>query len=256
MIWIRSFIFSCLFYLYTVFWCVLLTPLLLFDRSIMIKAVQTYMRCIYIFEKAILNLDFEIRGQEHLPSHGSYIIASKHQSAYETLKLHILFGDPAIVLKKELTDIPLWGQITKKIDGIAIDRKSGEKSMQSITDSVIRMKEQERPIVIFPQGTRVPLGTPVEKKPYKSGIYKMYTASDLPVIPLAINSGLFWPKKGFLKKPGIATFEFLPPIKPGLSKTELMSKLTTDIETHSDLLLQEAVKKYGYKYTSPEDSTS
>lgn len=256
MIWLRSFIFACSFYSFTALWCTLLIPLLLFEKSKMQRAVHIYMCSIYFLERTILGLDFEIRGIENLPKQGPYLIASKHQSAYETLKLHILFGNPAIILKKELLSIPLWGPIAKKIGSIAIDRSSGEKAMQSIIDGVLDMKEQQRPVVIFPQGTRVALGTPIEKKPYKPGIYKMYAASDLPIIPLAINCGLFWPKKGFLKKPGIATFEFLPPIEPGLSKEDVMNKLSHDIEKHSDQLLQEAMNKYGYRYDVPEEKTA
>ena len=155
-----------------------------------------------ILEKYILGLTYEVRGQEHLPEQGSYIIAAKHQSSYETFKLHTLFGDPAIVLKKELLRIPLWGMYLKKSDVIAIDRSSPKTAIKSIKDGAQHVKEQGRPIIIFPQGTRVSIDTTAQEKPYKIGIMRLQEATNLPIIPMAINTGYFQPKHKWCKKPG------------------------------------------------------
>jgi len=202
--------------------------------------VHLFVRKVYFLERFILGLDYEVRGQENLPQDGSFIIAAKHQSAYETLKLHMLFKDPAVILKKELLSIPLWGMYLKKSDPIAIDRSTPDTAIQSIQDGARRMKEQGRPIIIFPQGTRVHVGQTTKQKPYKVGIARIQEATDLPIIPMALNTGLFWPRSGWLKSPGCVIFEFLKPIKPGLERQKLMVKIEKNTEESSTSLMNEA----------------
>ena len=237
MIFLRSLIFNILFYGMTAIACILCIPTLLLPRAGILTIVRLYVGTTHLLEKYILGLDFEIRGKEHLPKEGPYIVAAKHQSAYETLKLHHLFKDPTIVLKKELLSIPIFGLFLKKIDVIAIDRSSREEAVKTLIGETQRMKEQNRPIVIFPQGTRVGIDVTPDKKPYKGGVVKMYKATDLPVIPLALNTGKFWPRNSFIKKSGTVVFEFLPPVEPGLPEDEVMDRLEKEIETHSNALL-------------------
>jgi 1-acyl-sn-glycerol-3-phosphate acyltransferase len=197
-------------------------------------------------EKHILGLTFEVRGKEHIPTDTNYILAAKHQSAYETMKLHHLLGDPTVVLKKELLNIPLFGAFLKKIDVIAIDRKDKESAMQSIIDGAKRMKNKKRPVVIFPQGTRVaPHETP-KNKPYKGGIIKMYKHSGMPVVPLALNSGLFWGRNSFIKRPGRVIFEFLPAIESGLSDKNVIAAIEERIEEKTIELMIEAKAEHKY----------
>ena len=192
-------------------------------------------------EKYVLGLTYEVRGAEHLPESGSYILAAKHQSAYETMKLHILFKDPAVILKKELLSIPLWGWYLAKSDVIAIDRSSRKAAVESINEGALHMKEMGRPIVIFPQGTRVRIDTTTQEKPYKIGVARVQETTGLPIIPMAINAGVYWPRNAFWKSSGTVVFEFSPPIEAGMAAPALMKKLEHDIEDKSNALMKEAV---------------
>ena len=240
---IRSIIFNILFYIHTTIVCTLFIPAFFVPRGASVWVTHLWVGGVKILEKYILGLTFEVRGAQYLPTNNKYIVAAKHQSAYETLKLHHLFGDPTIVLKKELLSIPLFGNFLKKLDVIAIDRSNKETSISSIIDGARRMGENGRPIVIFPQGTRVAYN---KSKPYKGGIAKMYQATDLPIIPLALNSGLFWPKNSFIKQPGKVIFEFLPPIESGLPDKKIVKALEDRIEDKTNQLMLEAITDYPY----------
>ena len=243
MILIRQLAFNLVFYIYTAFMCIALVPFALLPRSIYVNFLRAYFWGVYWIEKHVLGLDFEVRGAEHLPAKGPYLVAAKHYSFYETMKLYPLFHDPAIILKKELTYIPLWGWLLMKGDMIAIDRKSGVESMKSLANEATRIKAQGRPITIFPQGTRVSIHETVKEKPYKRGIIRMYEASGLPIIPVATNSGVFWPKRAFFIKPGKVVFEILPPIPPGLPSAEVMQRIETPLEETSARLVKEALEQ-------------
>ncbi len=235
---IRSTLFNILLYGVTALMCIACLPGLLLPKKQAMAIVALFVNTVHILEKYILGLDYEVRGMEHLPKEGAYIVAAKHMSPYETFKLNILFDDPAIVLKRELLRIPLWGAFLAKIDPIAIDRSAGKQAMQQIIDGALHVKAQGRPMVIFPQGTRVwPHETPKDK-PYKAGIARMQEATELPIIPLALNTGAFWPRHSWIKKPGKVVFEFLPPIMPGKSTAALLAALEETLETHSLALME------------------
>lgn len=237
---IRSTIFNLCFYVLTGIACILLLPTLILPRKIYLAVVYGFVRTTAFLEKYILGLTYEIRGKEHLPRDGAYIIAAKHQSAYETFKLHILFKDPAIVLKKELLKIPLWGEYLRKSDVIAIDRSSPKVAIKSIQDGAKRVAAQNRPILIFPQGTRVPADTTAQEKPYKIGIIRIQEATNLPIIPMALNTGYFYPKHKWCKKPGKVVFEFLKPIPPGKKPSDALNIIEMKTEEVSAKLLDEA----------------
>lgn len=243
MIFLRSTLFNILFYGTTAIACVLCLPGLLLPKKQAMWIVKFFVHTVYFLEKHVIGLDYEVRGAENLPTGGSFIVAAKHQSPYETMKLNILFDDPAIVLKKELLMIPLWGWFLAKIDPIAINRSKFRQSLNQITEGTLHVKGQGRPIVIFPQGTRVLLDQTTKDKPYKIGVARAAEAAGLPVIPLALNSGVFWPRKSWVKKPGKVIFEFLPPVPDGLGVYEIMKDLEKRIEEHSRRLAAEALEK-------------
>lgn len=239
LIFIRQILFNIAFYVGTALYCMVLTPLMLLPRPIYIIALTSYFKSVHLVEKYILGLDFEVRGLENAPKTGPFIIAAKHQSAYETMKMHVLFYDPAIIMKKELSYIPLWGWLAMKAKMIFIDRGSREVALKSIINGAKRVEREGRPLVIFPQGTRVSVDETTETRPYKGGIIRMYEATNQPILPIAMNSGLYWKKKAFFKYPGKVIFEYLPPIPAGLTSQEVMERLQNGLETKSAALVAE-----------------
>ncbi len=248
---LRSLIFNFTFYSITALACIIFIPTLLFPRSTILWVTKLWLSIVYFLEKNILKLTFEVRGQEHIPAQGNYIVAAKHQSAYETLKLHYLLNDPTIVLKKELLSIPLFGFFLNKLGVIAIDRSNKEEAIKSIVNGAKIMETQKRPILIFPQGTRVDTNTTTKEKPYKGGIVKMYSHTDMPIIPLALNSGMFWGRNSFIKNSGKVIFEFLPPIETGLPDKKVIKALQDRLEDKSIALMVEAKQNYPYLKTPP-----
>ncbi|MCB1783472.1 MAG: 1-acyl-sn-glycerol-3-phosphate acyltransferase [Alphaproteobacteria bacterium] len=236
---IRSTIFNLLFFVVTSISCVLLLPTLFLPRQAYLFTVRFFVYTTEFLARTILGQRFEVRGREHLPTSGAYIVAAKHQSAYETLKLHILFKDPAVVLKKELLSIPVWGKYLEKSGVIAIDRSSPKAAIKSIQDGAIKIAAQGRPMIIFPQGTRVRTDQTIKDKPYKIGVTRMQEAANVPIIPLALNTGLYWPRGSWTQKPGTIIFEFLPAIPPGGNPSETLRKLESQLEEKSGALLEE-----------------
>jgi 1-acyl-sn-glycerol-3-phosphate acyltransferase len=242
MILLRASLFNILFFFYTAMTCIVCIPFMFAPRDIILKIVRIYLKGLHALEKTIINVDYEIRGWENLPKEGSFLIAAKHYSTYETLKLHLIFSDPAIILKKELLSIPVWGKFLERMDMIAINRSNPVKSAKQIIAGAEHIAEQSRPLIIFPQGTRVKVTHTAKDKPYKNGIAHMHAATHMPIIPLALNTGKFWPRGKWMKYPGKAVFEFLPPLPPGMKSKEIMSTLEKQIETHSQKLCAEAEK--------------
>ncbi len=243
MIFLRQVAFNIAFYGSMALFCIILTPMMLLPRDMFVKyGLNSFFKMAHLLEKYIIGLDFEVRGLENLPKEKSFLIAAKHYSAYETFKLNLLFGNAAIIMKKELQYIPLWGWLAMRANMIFVERGSG-KSIDTILSGALRVKEEGRPLAIFPQGTRVPVdGTP-DQYPYKKGILRMYEATNLPIMPMATNSGLFWAKKAFYKYPGTAVFEFLPVIPAGLPAQDVMTRIQDSIETASNRLIAEARAK-------------
>lgn len=236
MIYLRTILFNIIYLAVSLFWSLVLIWVFVLPRKTLVKILQkTYFLSIAFIERYVLGLTYKIEGTEHLPKTGGYIIAAKHQSAYETLKIPLIIDDPAIILKKELTYIPIWGWYPTGMGHIAIDRGSAKQALKSIVKGAQRvLHDENRPVLIFPEGTRTPPGATPQ---YKSGIAHIYKATEVPVIPLALNSGVFWGKNSFWKKPGTVTLKFLPPIPSGLSNKEFMSQLEERIETASNALL-------------------
>ena len=186
--------------------------------------------------RVILGLTYEVRGLEHVKD-GAFIYASKHQSAWDTIIFLVLFRRPAYVLKRELLRIPGWGWYLWRMRMIAIDRSAGAASIKQMIKEAKEALAMRRPIVIYPEGTRTRPGAAPD---YHPGVTALYSMLKVPVVPVALNSGYYWGKDAFIKKPGKVIIEFLPAIEPGLSKEAFATTLKDTIETRSASLLAEA----------------
>lgn len=235
---IRSVIFHVLFLVLNVVLCTcLLWSLLLPRRYAYWVLFNFYFRPISLLERLILNLRFEVIGKEHIPLDGSYIVVMKHQSVYETLKMFHIFGDIRILLKKELAWLPLWGWYALKIGMISVDRGKGRVAIQSILNNAKPVVEAGVPILIYPQGTRVSIDDTVVTKPYKQGAINLYKEFNIPILPVAMNSGKFWPRHGFIIRSGTVTFKILPLISTGQNPEHVQKQMQELIETESIKLL-------------------
>jgi 1-acyl-sn-glycerol-3-phosphate acyltransferase len=183
--------------------------------------------------RVICGVEYKIIGSENVPQ-GACIFASKHQSAWDTIIFLALYPDSAYVLKSELTKIPVYGQFIKKYGMISIDRNRGRKALGDLRIQAQRVLEQRRKIIIFPEGSRT---CPGAKTSYQKGILALYKDFDCPIVPVALNSGLYWGRRSWIKWPGVITLQFLPPMPPQLESDEFMEQLTQRIETASDRLL-------------------
>ncbi|MFA6279842.1 MAG: lysophospholipid acyltransferase family protein [Bdellovibrionales bacterium] len=231
-LWARSIAFNVVFLFWVTVPTILFVWVVLLPQRYVVTVVRFWQATFVWLAKKIAGIDYVIKGWENVPD-GACIIAAKHQSAWETCLLNVLFYDPAIVLKKELTYIPIWGWFAKASGLIPIDRKGGASSLVIMKKAASAAVKAGRKIVIFPQGTRV---KPRAHKPYKVGAAALYQELDLMVVPMALNSGLLWAKNSFLKKKGVVTIEFLPPIPTGLSRSAMMHRLEEELEAASDRL--------------------
>lgn len=236
---IRSFLFNLCFYLWMILFMILAIPSLLLPRCIAVELAKTWSRGVFWLLAHIVGIHFEIRGRENLIAPPA-IVALKHQSAWETIALELLMKDPIIILKKELTYIPLYGLLIYKFGFIPLDRKGGRKSIQTLMERADRMKATGRYLAIFPEGTRT---SPGKRGHYHRGIALLYECLNMPVIPVALNSGLLWGRRQFLKRPGTIIVELLPPIQPGLTRDAFMDKLEESIENASLRLFKETTLK-------------
>ncbi|MGE3770957.1 MAG: lysophospholipid acyltransferase family protein [Bdellovibrionales bacterium] len=224
-------IFTIVFYVSNIVMCIGIFWLPLVPHRAAVKSLQLFFRFFGVLERNILGLHYVVEGRENLPP-GCCIIAIKHQSVWETYKVHVMFDNPVTVMKAELKYVPLWGWYAQKVRSIFVERGKS-RAVKSLVEGGLRAKKDGQAIVIFPQGTRVPYG---ETRPYKRGAIELYTALNVPLVPVALNSGKFWPRHQFIKKPGTITVQILPPIMPGLTGEEAFKKLQDAIETASSKL--------------------
>jgi 1-acyl-sn-glycerol-3-phosphate acyltransferase len=239
--WLRALGFNIAFFAVTGLYGAAALPLLLAPRRWVMQFGRQWARSVLYLLRAIVGLDGEIRGQGKLPL-GACIIAMKHQSAWDTLILPVVLGDPAIVLKRELLYVPFYGWYAARAGSIAIDRRGGARALRGMVTAARHAIGAERPVVIFPEGTRT---APGRRLPYQPGVAALYQALGVPLVPAAVNSGLFWGRRSFLKRPGRITLEFLDPIPPGLGRRELMAQLEERIETATAALEREALDRQG-----------
>lgn len=237
MIWLRSLVFNVVFYVNLIGQMLIYLPVLALPRAWGWWIVPGWARSSLWLLRVVAGTRIDIRGRENLPR-GSFLVAAKHQSLWETFALIPLFRLPAFVLKQELNWIPFFGWYAMKFRMIGIRRGSGGRGVRSLLEAAREaLAHEDRQIIIFPEGTRRPVGAPPH---YRVGIGALYADTGLPCVPIALNSGLFWPRRRFLRYPGTVTLEILEPIPPGLDQEAFMRELQTRIETATDRLVEEA----------------
>jgi 1-acyl-sn-glycerol-3-phosphate acyltransferase len=231
---LRSALFAIWFVVVTVIIYIAVMPALLLPRRAMVHASRSWSRAVFFGLKFIAGLDYEIRGQ--VPN-APVLIASKHMSMWDTMGLYLTIWDPAAVLKRELLRIPFYGWYIAKAGVIPIDRGGHASALRKMAHAAKKTIAAGRPILIFPEGTRRKPGAAPD---YKAGVAGLYGLLDVPCIPIALNSGLFWTgPMGLIKKPGRIVVEFLQPIPAGLKRTEFMRLLEERIETATAKLVAE-----------------
>ena len=233
---LRSIVYFMVFYVVTALYVVLGSWLLFGPRSWAMKGLELHGRtCVWLLA-IICGTKLEVRGHEHLPKGGCLVI-SKHQSAWDSFGLVPLFKDPAIVLKDELKWIPFYGWFCVKFEHILVKRQKASAALKSLISQARQRIGQGREVVIFPEGTRTVPGAPPD---YKPGYVALYEALGVPAVPLALNSGLFWPRRSFMRYPGTIVVEFLPAIAPGLPRAEFKRRIEAPLEAATGRLIAEA----------------
>lgn len=233
---VRSTLFNLAFWLWTGVLALGGLPLLLASRRTVQRYARFWLRGVQALLGTIVGLRYELRGEAHRPATPT-IFALKHQSAWETLVCHLLFDDPAIALKRELTLIPIFGWYLARTGMIRIDRGAGPRALRSLVEGARHAFARGSSVIIFPEGTRVPVG---ERRPYSPGVAALYLQLGRPVVPVALNSGLFWPRRSFVKRPGRITVELLEPIAPGLDRKAFMAELERRLEAATRRLIEAA----------------
>ena len=239
MITIRSLIFNGLFYLVLVVLMIIGLPTMLFGRHGVFALARLWGAVSVWLLETICGLRLEYRGIENIPP-GAVLIAAKHQSFLETFALLKYAPDFAIILKRQLTRVPLFGLYLIVSQQIAIDRARGRQALQQIAAAAKPVFAAGRQVFIYPEGTRRPPGAPPR---YKQGVTALYAATGAACLPVAVNTGLFWRRHGFLRRPGVAVIEYLPVIAPGLDRAAFAERLESTIEAACARLNAEAVAK-------------
>lgn len=235
---LRSLVFNGLFYAWTTLLALAYIPLLFLPPRYIWAGGRFWVRSIFFLARTIIGLDWRLEGRDNLPD-GAALIASKHQSAWDTLVFVLLLNQPVYILKRELLQIPLFGAYLKHMGMIAIDRRGAARTLRSLQQQARARLAEGRPVIIFPEGTRT---RPGETRPYQPGVAALYKALEYeaPLVPAALNSGLFWGRRSFLKHPGCITLQLLPHIPAGLSRNEVMERLNESIESASRRLAEQS----------------
>jgi len=230
MVYLRSLLFNILFYGFTALLALALLPALLLPGGVMRAAARLW-GWVTVQALRVAGGTHHLSGVRHLDR--QVIYAAKHQSAWETVVLALVLRTPVIVLKRELLRLPLLGWCFQKSGCIAVDRSAGMRALRQLRADAMSVAATGRSILIFPQGTRV---APGAAHRYEIGIFALYEATGLPVVPIALNSGHVWGRNSWLKRPGRIDVEFLDPISPGLARRDFMATLEESIETRMAVL--------------------
>ena len=227
MLLLRSLLFNLFLYTGIILVFLIAIPALFMPAKITLLFGKFLGHYVVLIVRIFLNTKVEFIGIERIPKDEKYFVASAHQSMFETFALQSVLDYPVFILKKELLKIPLFGQYLKKIKSIEIIRDTTTKENLNFFDKVAKIvKNENRPLLIFPQGTRVKVE---DRVPFKKGVGRIYEALNISCVPIALNSGKVWPKNGIIKYPGKITVSFLEPIKPGLNKEEFIKNLEMKI---------------------------
>jgi 1-acyl-sn-glycerol-3-phosphate acyltransferase len=244
---LRSVIFNLLFYLNLLVLLVAALPTLLMPRAAILGVARLWARINSWLLRAICGITAEFRGLEKIPP-GPLIVACKHQSLWETFALVPLFADPAYIMKRELMWIPFFGWYTWKAGMIAVDRGRGSQALPEMNAGARQELARNRQVIIFPEGTRRAAGA---EPRYKQGVAHLYLETGVACVPIALNSGLFWPRRSMRRRPGTIRVEVLDPIPAGLDKTVFFERLQAAIENATARLLKEGEQDLAAAGISP-----
>jgi 1-acyl-sn-glycerol-3-phosphate acyltransferase len=234
--WLRSALFALWFWGASLVLNIVFAPTLLMPRRFVSMSERAWARATIWGLRVFAGIRHEVRGLENVPK-TPCLVASKHHTAWETIVFPLILNDPTIVVKRELLFIPLYGWYLMRAGMISIDRNARAKALRKLVADARAALDEGRSVIIFPEGTRIAPGATGE---YKPGVAALYGQLDVPCLPVAVNSGAFWPKRSFIKRPGTIILEFLPPIPPGLKRKQFMAELETRIEGATNRLLGEA----------------
>jgi 1-acyl-sn-glycerol-3-phosphate acyltransferase len=233
---LRSILFNLLFYLALLLYMIAALPTFLMPYWVIVDMAKVWARTnLWLLEK-ICGLKVEFRGREKIPA-GPLIVAAKHQSILETFALLPLFARPTFIVKRELMWLPLFGWYMWKGRMVPVDRGAHRKALTAMTRRACAELARSRQIVIFPEGTR---RAPDAPPAYRSGVAHLYAKGGVPCLPVALNSGLFWGRRSFSRRPGTVVLEFLDPIPPELDNDAFLRRLEHDIEAATARLIAEA----------------
>ncbi len=236
---VRSVVFNVLFYLNLLVQILAALPTLVMPRWGILAVARFWARSNLWLLRAVCGIKAEFRGLDKIPS-GPLLVACKHQSLWETFALLLILPDPAYIMKRELMWIPFFGWYAWKAGMIPIDRSRGSQALADMNACACAELARNRQIIIFPEGTR---RSPGAEPRYKYGVVHLYMESGVPCLPVALNSGLFWPRRSLRRYPGVVRVEVLDPIPPGLGKEAFFSRLQRDIETATARLVAEGARE-------------
>ncbi|HUG62713.1 MAG TPA: lysophospholipid acyltransferase family protein [Methylomirabilota bacterium] len=238
----RSVLFNVLFYLLMIAMMIVCAPVMVLGRPAALSAVRLFSRLSMALHRAVTGIRHEYRGFDSIPPGGS-LVALKHQSVWETIALLAHLPAPAFVLKKELMRIPLFGWWARASGMIAVDRSGGVAALHEMTRDARAAVTEGRQVMIFPEGTRREAGAPPD---YKPGIVHLYRELGAPIVPVALNSGLFWPRRTLVHRKGAIVAEVQLIIPAGLEPRQAFRRMRDEIETACDRLLLEAARDGAY----------
>ena len=231
---IRNFLFSLLFFTGIIFISIIFLPSFFLPKQVVLVGGKLMGYWTGFCLRFVMSVKISIKGKENIINNEKFFIAASHQSMFETFYLQTIFNSPVFILKKELLIIPIFGWYLKKIGSISIKRNKVTKDNLGFFYDVSKMiANSNRPLIIFPQGTRV---LPDERPPFKKGASRIYEQLNIACQPVAINSGYVWPKKGEKKTNKTITISILKPIPSGLSKEVFIKSLENDIYQELNLL--------------------
>jgi len=231
---IKSILFYFFLYIWTIFLGIIFVPFLFLQKEKLYKPAYLWIKGIFFLLRIMCNITYKVQGNNNIPNSNGLIIASKHQSAFETLLLFSMFQKAIFIHKYELFFIPIFGLYLKKISMVAINRLGKSSALKKMINDSKKKISEDHSLIIFPEGTRK---IPGEKPDYKPGVAGIYKELNCDVLPVALNSGLYWPKNSFAIKPGEIIIEFLPIIKKGLDKKDFIEKLEKIIENKTASLI-------------------
>jgi 1-acyl-sn-glycerol-3-phosphate acyltransferase len=251
-IFLRSLTYNVLFYSLLMVWFVVAIPTFVMPRAALMALVRIWSRQNTWLLRIICNVRVEYRGTEKIPK-GPLVVASKHQSMWETFALLRFFDEPLYILKRELTRIPFFGWYAIKAGMISVDRSAGGRALLKMVRQASEEVRHGRQLIIFPEGTRRPPGAPPD---YKPGVAQLYASCRESCLPVALNSGLFWPRRTFMRYPGTLVVEFLDPVPPGLPRDEFLTRISAGIEEATARLVEAGRREQAQLFKRTESSAS